>query len=314
MTEDQLKRTRQTQQTDQPQKARAQEFGTIGIWSGARGALRSEDPGRATEIAEAAAELDELGYGTIWLGGKPGVAHAVPLLKATRRIRVATGILSIWEHEPAAVAGQFVAVNTEYDNRFLLGVGVSHPHLAAQYSRPYSAIKEFLTGLDEAPVPVPAERRVLAALGPKMLELSRDRAAGAHPYLVTVEHTGRARAILGDRAWLAPEHKAVLDTDLDRGRQTARDYLAVYLPMPNYTNNLRRLGFADEDFEGGGSDRLIDALFSIGDVDAVRKRTDEFLSAGADHLALQVVTADPLGAIPRREWRLLAEALPLDGR
>jgi probable F420-dependent oxidoreductase len=290
------------------------EFGTIGIWSGARGALRSEDPARSAEIAEAAAEVDELGYGTIWLGGKPGVAHAEPLLKATRRSRVATGILSIWEHEPAHVAAQFTDLNKRYEDRFLLGIGVSHAHLAARYNRPYTAMQEFLTGLDEAPEPVPAERRVLAALGPKMLELSRDRAGGAHPYLVTVEHTARAREILGGDVLLAPEHKVVLDPDIDRARAIARDYLAVYLPMPNYTNNLRRWGFEEEDFKDGGSDRLIDALFALGDVDAVRRRTDEFLAAGADHLALQVVTADPLGAIPRPEWRLLAEALPLNPR
>ncbi|MEU7487046.1 LLM class F420-dependent oxidoreductase [Streptomyces sp. NPDC042319] len=291
-----------------------EDIGTIGIWTGAYGARHSGDAERRAEIADAAAELDELGYGTLWLGGNPGVANAVPVLEATRNLRVATGILSIWEHEAAAVAAQFAEADAAFDHRFLLGLGVSHAQLADAYARPYSAMKDFLTGLDEAPVPVPAGRRVLAALGPKMLKLSRDRAAGAHPYLVTVEYTAQARAALGDDATLAPEHKVVLDTDFARGRQTARNYLSFYLAMPNYTNNLQRLGFTEEDFKDGGSDRLIDALFAIGDVDAVRRRTDDFLAAGADHVALQVVTADPLGDIPRAEWRRLAEALPLTSR
>ncbi|MDT0342025.1 LLM class F420-dependent oxidoreductase [Streptomyces litchfieldiae] len=289
----------------------AQDLGRVGIWSSA---LRSEDPARRTEIADAAAELDELGYGTLWLGGSPGVAQAVPVLAATSRLTVATGILSIWQHEPADVARAFNETNAAHGGRFVLGLGVSHSALTDRYRRPYSAMVDYLTALDEAPDPVPADRRVLAALGPRMLKLARDRAAGAHPYLVTPEHTGVARDVLSDTVVLAPELKVVLDTDLDRARATARAYLSFYLGLPNYTNNLRRLGFDDQDFTGGGSDKLLTAVFALGDADAVRRRADAYLAAGADHLALQVVTGDPLNDIPLPAYRALADAFELGGQ
>ncbi|BBJ42557.1 LLM class F420-dependent oxidoreductase [Streptomyces antimycoticus] len=260
-----------------------------------------------------AAELDELGYGAIWLGGSPSPDQAGVLLDATSRITIATGILSIWDHEAAYVAERHAALNAAHDGRFLLGLGVSHSALAGErYRRPYTAMKEYLTALDSAPTPAPASQRVLAALGPKMLELSRDRATGAHPYLVTPEHTAKARDILGKDSVLAPELKVVLDTDLDRARATARGYLARYLALPNYTNNFLRLGFEDADFADGGSDRLISAMFALGDAEVIRARVDEFLAAGADHVAIQAVTDSPLADVPRAEWRTLAEALPLD--
>lgn len=260
-----------------------------------------------------AAELDELGYGAIWLGGSPSPDQAGVLLGATPRITIATGILSIWDHEAAYVAERHTALNAAHDGRFLLGLGVSHSAIAGErYRRPYTAMKEYLTALDSAPAPVPATQRVLAALGPKMLELSRDRATGAHPYLVTPEHTAEARDILGKDSVLAPELKVVLDTDPDRARATARGYLARYLALPNYTNNFLRLGFEDADFADGGSDRLISAMFALGDAEVIRARVDEFLAAGADHVAIQVVTESPLADVPRAQWRTLAEALPLD--
>ncbi|MET7762404.1 LLM class F420-dependent oxidoreductase [Streptomyces sp. NPDC005393] len=285
-------------------------LGTIGIWTAA---LRSTDPARHAEVREAAAELDALGYGAIWLGGSPAPDEAGFLLDATSRIGVATGILSIWDHEATYVAERFAAIDAVHDGRFVLGLGVSHSKLVDRYARPYSAMQDYLTALDSAPTPVPASRRVLAALGPKMLKLARDRAAGAHPYLVTPEFTASAREILGDEAVLAPELKVVLDTDLDRARATARHYLSFYLALPNYTNNLLRLGFEEKDFANGGSDHLISSVFALGDEEAIRRRVDTFLAAGADHLAVQVVTADPRGAIPRAEWRALAPALPLHG-
>jgi probable F420-dependent oxidoreductase len=284
------------------------DLGRIGVWSSG---LRSPDPARRQEIADAARELDRLGYGTIWLGGSPGVDLALPVLEATSRITVATGILSIWEHGAADVAAQYGAANDAHGGRFLLGLGVSHGARTEGYRRPYSAMRAYLTALDEAPRPVPAGGRVLAALGPKMLELARDRAAGAHPYLVTPEHTAQARALLGESPVLAPELKVVLDTDPARARATARAYLAMYLALPNYTNNLLRLGFAEDDFPGGGSDRLLDAVFALGDAEAIRKRVDDFLAAGADHLALQVVTDNPREDIPLAHWRALAQVLPL---
>jgi probable F420-dependent oxidoreductase len=185
---------------------------------------------------------------------------------------------------------------------------VSHAKLADQYRRPYSAMVGYLDALDAAGVP--AGRRVLAALGPKMLKLSRDRAAGAIPYLVTPEHTARAREILGAGPLLAPEFKVVLEQDPDRARTTARNYLAMYLELPNYTDNFLRLGFTEDDVRDGGSDRLVDAVFAWGEESRIRDRIEEFHAAGADHVAIQVVTDDQdRDALPRQEWRRLAAVL-----
>ena len=287
-------------------------LGRIGIWSGAwSNAYRSGGPVDPGELDDAAAELDTLGYGTLWLGGSPAVGYAAPVLAAAPRITVATGILSIWDYEAADVAAERAVLEKRHPGRFVLGLGVSHSVATERYARPYSAMREYLTALDSAAEPVPAEARVLAALGPKMLALSRDRAAGAHPYLVTVEHTEQAREILGPQAVLAPELKVVLDPDIDSARETARGYLSFYLALPNYTNNLLRLGFGEHDFRDGGSDRLLDAVFALGDAGAVAARAREFLAAGADHLAVQVVTGDPRHDLPRASWRRLAETLPL---
>ncbi|NGN66531.1 TIGR03620 family F420-dependent LLM class oxidoreductase [Streptomyces sp. A7024] len=297
-----------TSTSTSPSPTPAARYGRVGIWSGV---LRSDDESRRGEITEAAAELDELGYGTLWLGGNPGVEHAARVLAATKRVRVATGILSIWQHEAAAVAAQTAEVNAAHDGRFTLGLGVSHAVLADQYRRPYSAMVAYLDALDAAAPSVPPTDRVLAALGPRMLKLSRDRAAGAHPYLVTPEHTATARTTLGPDRLLAPELKVVLDPDLPRARETARGYLVHYLALPNYTASLTRLGFTDADYADGGSDRLIDATFALGSAEAIRARADEFFAAGADHLAVQVVTAHTGEDLPREEWRTLASALPL---
>ncbi|MGW2055702.1 LLM class F420-dependent oxidoreductase [Streptomyces sp. NPDC001840] len=279
--------------------------GRYGIWSSA---LR---PGGAipdAEIREAAAELEGLGFGAVWIGGS-SVEQAVPLIEATSRLTVATGILSIWQHEAADTATRFLELESHHPDRFILGIGASHAKFAAQYQRPYSAVVGYLDALDAAKVP--AERVVLAALGPKMLELSRDRAGGAHPYLVTPEHTAQAREILGAGPLLAPELKVVLDTDPDTARATARGYLGMYLTLPNYTNSFLRLGFTEDDFANGGSDRLIDAVYAWGDDARIRSRIDAFHTAGADHVALQIVTpgstAGVPGPLPRAEWRRLAE-------
>jgi probable F420-dependent oxidoreductase len=279
------------------------DVGRVGIWSIG---LRNDDPSAAGEIREAVSELEELGYGAVWLGGSPGVHHAVPLLEATSRIVVATGILNIWEYDPADVAERQNAVSAAHPNRFLLGLGASHPGLAKGYHKPYSAMVEYLDRLDAAVVP-PAER-VLAALGPRMLQLARDRAAGAHPYLVTPEHTATAREILGPDPLLAPEVKVVLETDPDRARAVARRHLGFYMELPNYTRNLLRLGFTEEDFADGGSDRLVDATVAWGDPEAIRRRVAAHHDAGADHAALQVLT-DDRSVLPRAQWRELAAAL-----
>jgi probable F420-dependent oxidoreductase len=286
------------------------DLGRVGIWSIG---LRAEEPVATGAAAEAAAELEELGFGAIWLGASPGVDHAAPLLNATTRIVVATGILSIWEHDPAGVAAQHDTVTAEHPGRFLLGLGVSHAVLVRErYHRPLTAMRAFLDGLDAAPTPVPREQRALAALGPRMLETSRDRAAGAHPYLVTPEHTRRAREILGPDRLLAPEVKVIIDDDPERARSVARRHVGRYLELPNYSGSLRRLGYTEADLGDGGSDELVRALVAWGDADTIRDRVAAHHDAGADHVCVQIIT-DDRAELPRRQWRELAAILGLKG-
>ncbi|WP_406216488.1 LLM class F420-dependent oxidoreductase [Streptomyces canus] len=280
-------------------------IGKYGIWNG--GGLRSEDPSQRDERAEAAAELAELGFGAIWLGGSSSAANAAPLLEATSRIAVGTSIQSIWDHEPEAAAASFADLNAAHPGRFVLGLGVSHAKLADQYRRPYSALVAYLDALDEAGVP--AEGRVLAALGPKTIELARDRSAGSIPYLITAEQTARSRELLGEAPLLAPELKVVLESDPAKARSVARGYLALYLGLPNYTNNFLRNGFTEDDLKDGGSDRLVDAVYAWGTDEKIRARIDEFIEAGADHVALQIVDGGPRYDLPREAWRRLASLL-----
>ncbi|MFD7429824.1 LLM class F420-dependent oxidoreductase [Streptomyces sp. NPDC059818] len=283
-------------------------FGRVGIWSGALHGSRTDAAG-GRAIAEAVAELEDLGYGTLWIGGSPSPGDAAAVVAATRKATVATGILSIWDHPAQDVAARIAEIDARARGRFVLGLGVSHGPMVPRYAKPYSAMVAYLDALDAATPPVGSGHRVLAALGPKMLRLAADRALGAHPYLVTAEHTAEAREALGPDALLAPELSVVLDTDLDRARTTARTMLGMYLQLPNYTDNLLRLGFVESDFEGGGSVRLLDSLFALGDAEQVKARTQQYLDAGADHVALQVLTADEGGAgLPLAEWRELAEA------
>ncbi|MFB7503305.1 LLM class F420-dependent oxidoreductase [Streptomyces broussonetiae] len=280
-------------------------IGRYGIWTSL--APHADDQARLAELAEASAELEELGYGAVWLGGSTAARHAAPLLEATGTLTVGTSIQSIWQYDAEESAAAFAGVEAAHPGRFVLGLGVSHAKLADQYRRPYSALVAYLDALDAAGVP--ADRRVLAALGPRTLELSRDRAAGAVPYLVTAEHTAQAREILGDAPLLAPELKVVLEADPARARAIARKTLAMYLALPNYTNNFLRLGFTEDDVTGGGSDRLVDAVFAWGDEAGVRNRIEAFHRAGADHVALQVITDAGRDALPRQEWRRLARLL-----
>jgi probable F420-dependent oxidoreductase len=281
------------------------ELGRIGIWNWLGGDRE--------EVREAAAELDELGYGTLWFPNRPtSFELARDLLDATRRMVVATGIVSIWDHPPDEAAAAHHALREAYPNRFLLGLGVSHAHLVdrdepGRYSRPLTRMREYLDALDSAPTPVPVEERILAALGPRMLELARDRSAGAHPYLVPAEHTRLARGVLGAGKVLAPEQAVVLETDPVRARALGRQHLHIYLMAPNYTNNWLRLGFTPDDFEDGGSDRLVDTMVAWGDEDAIRERIADHYEAGADHVCIQVITDS--GQLPREEWRILAGAL-----
>jgi len=281
-----------------------QSVGRYGIWSVG---LRAEDPARRTELAEAAAELEELGFGAVWLGGSSAAHHAVPLLAATSKLTVGTSIQSIWQYEAAESAAGFAEVESAHPGRFVLGLGVSHARIAEQYRRPYSALVAYLDALDAAGVP--ADRRVLAALGPRSLELARDRSAGSVPYLVNAEQTAGAREILGESPLLAPELKVVLETDPARARALARSTLALYLALSNYTNNFLRNGFTEEDLTDGGSDRLVDAVFAWGTEDTIRARVTEFLDAGADHVALQLIEDGARDSLPRHGWRRLAELL-----
>ena len=285
------------------------ELGRIGIWSmhlwGAR-----------ARVMEAATELEELGYGALWFPNGPSMfERARDLLNATRRVVVAPGIASIWTHAAADAAAGHQALTHAHPGRFLLGLGVSHAHLVdreepGRYSRPLTRMREYLDSLDAAPTPVPIGERILAALGPRMLELARDRSAGAHPYLGTVEHTRRAREVLGSGPLLAPELAVVLETDRSQARATARQHLTFYLRAPNYTNNWLKLGFTPDDLAGGGSDRLVDEVVAWGSTDAIRERIAQHHEAGADHVCLQVVTPRT-SDLPLDEWRTLAAALSL---
>jgi probable F420-dependent oxidoreductase len=288
--------------------ARYQLSGT-GVWSAA---LRYGDLGPARE---AAAELESLGYTAAWIPDVGGdVLGAVAnLLAGTTTLTAATGILNLWMHEPADVATGYASLVAEHGRRFLVGIGVSHAPLvdmseAGRYRRPLARMVEYLDALDAVDPPLPSGDRVLAALGPKMLELARDRAAGAHPYLVIPEHTAVARAALGDGPLLAPEQAVVLETDAATARAAGRAHLATYLGLPNYANNWKRFGFTDDDVADGGSDRLVDALVVWGDEEAIRTRVQEHRDAGADHVCIQVVGSERLD-LPLDTWRRLAPAL-----
>jgi probable F420-dependent oxidoreductase len=260
---------------------------------------------------DVAAELEALGYTTLWSSGGfgPGLSpHFERLLAATTRLAVASGIVSIWHAAPEDIAPAVTDLEARYPGRFVLGLGASHAPLAEDYSRPYSRMVRYLDDLDTGGSAAAADRRLLAALGPRMLELARTRAAGAHPYFVPVEHTARARQVLGEGPLLAPEVAVVLERDGAKARERARTYTAGYLTLPNYTNNLRTLGFEDQDLAGGGSDRLVDAIVAWGDVDAIAARVRQHFQAGADHVCVQVVSAVP-ASFPMEPYRELAPAL-----
>jgi len=244
-----------------------------------------------------AKEIEALGYGAVWVGGSPPAEldWVEPILELTTTLQVATGIVNIWTAPAKAVAESFHRIDRAYPGRFLLGIGVGHPEAISEYRKPYAALVEYLDRLDD--YGVPAERRVVAALGPRVLGLSAQRSAGAHPYLTTPEHTARARALLGRSALLAPEHKVVLTTDVDTARAVGRKALDIYLNLANYLNSWRRLGFTDDDVTRPGSDRLVDALVAYGSADAVAARLREHLDAGADQVALQVL-ARPEKLVP----------------
>jgi probable F420-dependent oxidoreductase len=277
----------------------AMQLGEFGVWTSYR-AVGEENAGEAAKLVE------DLGFGTFWLGGSPQLPALRPLLETTERIVVATGILNVWASEGERVATDFAELEARFPGRVLLGIGIGHPEATSHYQRPLAAMQSFLDGIDAAGTPVPRTRRCLAALGPKVLKLSADRSLGAHTYFVPAEHTRVARETLGEAAILAPELACVLDADVESARANARAYAALYLGLRNYTNNLRGYGFSEEDIAGGGSDRLIDSVIPHGGAEEIAAAARRHLSAGTDHVCLQAVG---VRGIPRSEWTALASAL-----
>jgi probable F420-dependent oxidoreductase len=273
------------------------QVGRIGIW------VR-----QAGLSAELAREVESMGYGAVWIGSSPGgdLRIADELLTATKTLVVATGIVNIWADDAATIATAHHRITAAFPGRFLLGVGVGHPEATSDYQHPYRNLVQYLDVLDAEGVS--PDERALAALGPKVLALARDRSAGAHPYLTTPEHTRQARELLGPEPLLAPEQKIVIEADPETARGLARRAVAKpYLELTNYLANLRRLGWSDDDFAAGGSDALIDALVGHGDAPTAAARVQQHLDAGADHVAIQLVSAD--GDDPIDGYRRLAQAL-----
>jgi probable F420-dependent oxidoreductase len=291
------------------------QLGAFGIWT------FQLDAFPAARAQEAVAELEELGFGALWFGeatGREALTKAGLLSAGTKRIVIATGIANIYGRDPVTMAAAQNTLAEAYPNRFLLGLGVSHVPLVEKlrghrYDKPVPTMRAYLEAMDKAPyqaVPPPSKPlRVLAALGPKMLKLSAERADGAHPYNTTPKHTAQAREHLGPGPYLCPEQAVVLENDPAKARAIARKFLAIYLTLPNYTNNFLRLGFQEADFSNGGSDRLIDAVIAWGDLKTVLNRIHEHHSAGADHVCIQVLTEDSK-TLPSREYRELASAIP----
>jgi len=275
------------------------ELGRFGVWT-----FGAPKPDQAVEI-------EKLGYGAVWIGGSPAgdLSYVDPILEATKTLQVATGIINVWTVKAEEVAEAYHRVEGAYPGRFLLGIGIGHPEHTEEYRKPYDVLVEYLDALDAAKVPT--SRMVVAALGPKVLKLSAQRSAGAHPYLTTPEHTAQAHNILGNTVYLAPEHKVVLTTDVDEARKIGRDTVDFYLNLSNYLNNWKRLGFTDQDIAKPGSDKLIDAVVAHGTPEAIAARLKEHLDAGADHVAIQVLggwdelipgltqLAGPLGLNPK---------------
>lgn len=270
-----------------------EELGTYGVWR----SLRSIVPSMAIEI-------EKLGYGAIWIGGSPpGDLEAVEeILAATSEVPVITGIVNMWRHDVAELAGSYHRIEDRHPGRFWLGVGVGHRESVEQYRSPIEKITHYLDGLDAAGVP--SQRIVLAALGPKALRVAADRTAGPHPYLTTPRHTARAREIIGAGPLLAPEQKATVDENRNRAREAGREIVSRYLRLVNYRNNLLREGWDQTAFEDGGSDELVDALALHGSAETVAEGIRAHVASGADHVCIQAIGADPIA-----EYQALAELL-----
>jgi probable F420-dependent oxidoreductase len=269
-------------------------LGQIGIWR------------RRQDGVDGVEELEALGYSALWVGSSPSTADVRPYLESTSTMTIATGILNVWQHEPAEVAAGHAELTRDFPGRFLLGIGAGHPEATSDYRRPLATVRAFFDGLDAAQPPVPRDERVAAALGPKMLDLAAERSLGAHTYFVTPEHTRFARERVGPGALVATEVAVVVETDPDAARAIAREYAATYLRLSNYTRNLLRFGFEEHDIAGGGSDRLIDAVIPHGSAEAIAEAVRTHLDAGADHVCLQPLGHGPH---PADDYRALAAML-----
>ena len=291
----------------------------VGIWTGAL------DVVPAARSRELAAELEELGYGAVWLpevAGRDVFVHLALILSSTTTLVGATGIANIWGRDAVTMTGAVKGLAEAFPDRALVGLGVSHKNLVEglrghQYDKPLSAMRDYLERMDASPYiamrPTTPMRRVLAALGPKMLQLAAEKTDGAHPYFVPPEHTAFARSTMGDGPLLCPEQAVLVETDPSRARAIARSHTAIYVAQPNYANNLKRLGFTDDDLADGGSDRLVDAIVAWGSEDAVVARVQAHFDGGADHVGVQVLTEN-LREVPDAQWRALAPALTGLGR
>ncbi|MFC5992865.1 TIGR03620 family F420-dependent LLM class oxidoreductase [Pseudonocardia hispaniensis] len=286
----------------------------VGLWTGAL------DTVPAAQARELAAELEELGYGALWvpeIAGRDPFVHLALLLSATRRLLGATGIANIWARDAIATSCATKALTEAFPERVLVGLGVSHQNLVSDlrghdYGTPLTAMRRYLDKIASSPYtayrPTTPARYVLGALRPRMLRLAAERTEGAHPYFVTPEHTARARETMGPGPLLCPEQAVVLETDPGRARAIGRAYTSVYLSQPNYVNNVLELGFTHDDLRDGGTDAFVDALVAWGDEDRVCARVQAHLDAGADHVAVQALPAERRG-LPDAQWRALAAPL-----
>src|SRR5919197_2975317 len=295
-------------------RALREALGRVGVWS------FTLEAQTAVEEADAAREIESLGFAAIWVpeavDSREIFSHAAWLLASTESVTIASGIASIWARDAVATANGWRMLTDAYPRRFVLGLGVSHAGSVARrgsnYDRPYSEMRRYLDAIERAgssaPEPDAEPMLVLAALGPRMLRLAAERALGAHPYFVPIEHTTLAREALGAGPVLAPEQAIVLSQDPDVARQAARRHMKRYLDLENYANNLRRLGWADADLAEGGSDKLVDAIVAWGDDSTIKARVREHDRRGADHVCLQVLRPDPKAA-PGPDLERAARAL-----
>lgn len=275
------------------------DFGGFGVWTSYAG-IGEENAGEAARTAEKA------GFTAFWLGGSPRLEQLRPLLEASEKLVVGSSVVNIWTYEPADLAREFAALEADFPGRVCVGIGVGHPEATSDYKRPLSSLEAFLDEIDAGAEPIPADRRIIAALGPKMLAMSARRSLGTIPYFTSVEHTRFARQTVGPEALVIPELACVVDEDVERARATARAYAKLYLRLSNYTKALLEHGFERADIEDGGSDRLIDHVIPHGTPADIAAAARAHVEAGADHVALQALGGK---GVPADDWRALAAAL-----